>query len=213
MQHAVDTVRVLLQAAGCKLPARRMMSIIEDALDALRRGEIIGLPTDTVYGIAADPWDRSAVERLFAAKGRSGLKPIPILVADAEQAGSIAVLSEPAGRLAARHWPGGLTLVLRRVAGLAEWIGDPAQDTVGVRVPDHPAALALLETAGPLAVTSANRSGAVAAGDDRAARRLLGPAVSVYVPGGGGGAASTVVDFTSNVPEVLRPGPVDVEVP
>jgi tRNA A37 threonylcarbamoyladenosine synthetase subunit TsaC/SUA5/YrdC len=96
-----------------------------------------------------------------------------------------------------------------RVEGLADWIGDPERDSVGIRVPAHPVALALLSEAGPLAVTSANRSGEPPAADDVAARAALGEAVAVYLEGrGAGGPASTVLDLTGAEPRLLRPGPV-----
>ena len=137
------------------------VSRIDEALQALQQGEIVGIPTDTVYGIAADPWDAEAVARLFAAKGRPDANPIPILVSGVEQAEAVAELDEGAVVLAKRHWPGALTMVVPRAARLPQWIGDPAAGSVGIRVPDHPVALELLNTAGPLAVTSANPTGAV----------------------------------------------------
>lgn len=187
-----------------------MTAFLDPAVAALREGRIVGVPTDTVYGIAADPFLEAAVEALFAAKGRPAVKPIPILAADLEQAMRVGVLDEAAADAAAAHWPGALTLVVPRAEGLPDWIGDPAAGSVGVRVPDHPAALALLAVAGPLAVTSANRSGEAAAGDHHAARATLGDAVAVYIEGsGGGGAASTVVDLTGPNARILRPGPLE----
>ncbi|MCJ7725382.1 MAG: L-threonylcarbamoyladenylate synthase [Acidimicrobiia bacterium] len=182
---------------------------IDRAVAALREGRIVGVPTDTVYGIAADPFSERGVRALFAAKDRPAVMPIPILVANPAQAALIGDLDESALTAAAVHWPGALTLVVPRAAGLPDWIGHPERGSVGVRVPDHPVTLALLSLAGPLAVTSANRSGYPAAPDDRAARAALGDAVAVYLEGGGGGgAASTVVDLTGSEPQVLRVGPV-----
>ena len=186
-----------------------MSDPVADAVRALGAGEVIGVPTDTVYGIAADPWNRDAVARLFALKGRPAVKPIPILVANVDDARRVGVLDEAAGAAAGRHWPGALTLIVPRAAGLPEWIGDPDRNTVGLRVPAHPAALAVLAAAGPLAVTSANRSGSPPAGDDAAARATFGGEIAVYVPGtGGAGEPSTVVDLTGPSQRVLRPGPV-----
>jgi tRNA threonylcarbamoyl adenosine modification protein (Sua5/YciO/YrdC/YwlC family) len=180
------------------------------ALDALARGLIIGLPTDTVYGIAADPSIREAVESLFAAKGRPGVKPIPILAAGMDDVQRVALLDEDTAQLLAPYWPGGLTAVLPRAPGVPDWIGDPVLDTVGVRVPDHPAALAILEKAGPLAVTSANRSGQPPAVDAASARAALGDRVAVYVAGEGAGSEpSTVVDLVGDAPRVLRRGAVE----
>lgn len=187
-----------------------MLPVIDDAIAALERGELIGVPTDTVYGVAADPSRREAVEALFAAKGRPGVKPIPILCADVAQARTVGILEDAVAEIAERHWPGGLTLVVRRVAGLADWVGDPEADTVGLRVPDHPAALAVLRRFGPLAVTSANRTGDEPATDDGQARTALGDAVAVYLEGrGSGGPPSTVVDATDDPPCVLRSGAVE----
>ncbi len=183
---------------------------LEPALEALRSGEIIGVPTDTVYGIAADPMQRSAVERLFTAKRRPGIKPIPILVASIEDARRIAVIDEGAAATATRHWPGGLTLILPRVVDLPDWVGDSQRNTVGVRIPNHAIALQLLAVSGPLAVTSANRSGADPAIDRSEAEEALGDSVAAYLPGrGSGGAASTVVDLSGAKPRTLRKGPVD----
>jgi tRNA threonylcarbamoyl adenosine modification protein (Sua5/YciO/YrdC/YwlC family) len=187
-----------------------VLSMTDAAIAALERGELVGLPTDTVYGVAADPSRREAVEALFAAKGRPGVKPIPILCADVAQARTIGVLGDEVAAIAERHWPGGLTLVVRRVAGSPDWVGDPDADTVGLRVPDHPVALEVLRRFGPLAVTSANRSGEDPASEDDGARVALGGAVAVYLEGrGSGGPPSTVVDATDHPPRVLRPGAVE----
>lgn len=176
---------------------------------ALRRGGVVGIPTDTVYGLAADPFSEQAVALLFAIKRRSAVKPIPLLAASVEQAGRVGVLAGEARQAAGRHWPGALTLVVRRVPGLPDWLGNPSRGSVGVRVPDHPGALALLAEAGPLAVTSANRSGTAPAVDEAGARAVFADEVAAYLPGAGaGGAPSTVVDFTGKVPRVLRAGPV-----
>jgi L-threonylcarbamoyladenylate synthase len=182
--------------------------ILASAVDALRSGLIVGVPTDTVYGIGADPFCESAVAALFATKGRPGIKPIPILVASIWQARLLAAVDERAGEAAARYWPGPLTLVLPRAPGMPAWVGDPERDTVGVRVPDHPGALALLKAFGPVAVTSANRTGEGPPSDDEGARAAFGGLVAVYLPGAGAGlAASTVVDLSGPEPVVLRQGP------
>lgn len=180
------------------------------ALDAIARGEIIGLPTDTVYGIAADPFNEHAVKRLFEAKKRPELKPIPILAGGVDDILRLAVLEADDAEAAARHWPGGLTLVVKRRSGLPRWVGDPERGTLGVRVPDHPLALEVLEATGPLAATSANRSTEPPAWDATEAEQALGDSVACYLPGAGlGGLASTVVDVSGATPRVLREGPVD----
>ena len=181
---------------------------LTDALDALQRGLLVGLPTDTVYGVAADPFDRDAVERLYRLKDRDRDNPIPVLGADAFAFGRVAVLAGEGADLASRHWPGALTLVVPRSPEAPEWIGD-ARGTVAIRVPDHPIALALLEAAGPLVVTSANRSGEPPAHDAAGAREALGYGVAVCLEGEAAhGESSTVVDLSTGRPVVVRPGPV-----
>lgn len=183
--------------------------MIEAAVAALRRGEVVGVPTDTVYGLAADPHHEAAMAALYALKGRPGRKPIAILAASAAQAGTVAELGPEAEAAALRHWPGALTLVLRRRTVMPAWVGDPEGRTVGVRVPDHPVALDLLARAGPLAVTRANRAGAPAARTDVEAQAVFGDDVAVYLPGEcPEEEGSTVVDLTATPPRVLRLGPV-----
>lgn len=183
--------------------------VVGAAAAALRRGAVVGLPTDTVYGLAADPFSREGVALLFSLKGRPAIKPIPILAASVEQAAGVGIVEGPARAAAARHWPGALTAVVPRAPGLPDWIGDPGRDSVGIRVPAHPTALALLAEAGPLAVTSANLTGRPPALDETGARAIFADGVAVYLPGrGGGGDPSTVVDFTGRAPRVLRAGPV-----
>ena len=182
---------------------------IDAAVEAVRAGEVVGLPTDTVYGIGADPLNEIAVARLFDLKGRPDHKPVGLLVASIGQAKMIGEIEGLAEQLAIAHWPGALTLVVAPRVILANWVGDAQRRTVGVRVPDHPVALELLEACGPLAVTSANRSGGVEARDDVEARSTFGDEVSVYLPGSApGGEASTVVDVTGARLAVLRQGPI-----
>ena len=188
------------------------MTDVAAALAALERGEIVGLPTDTVYGIGADPWQEGAVARLFAVKDRPEVKPIPVLASSPASLADVAVLEGRARAAGERHWPGPLTLVVPRVRNLPAWLGDPAAGSIAVRVPDHPVALALLDAWGPLAVTSANLSGDDPVLDHRQASAILGGGVAVYLPGvAAGPSASTVVDMTGGQPRVLRPGPIDEE--
>jgi tRNA threonylcarbamoyl adenosine modification protein (Sua5/YciO/YrdC/YwlC family) len=179
--------------------------IIGDASVAVRSGDLIGVPTDTLYGIAADPFNEDALERIFEVKGRPGLKPLAILVADLEQAQTLAAFSDRALELAERHWPGALTLVLPKLATTPEWLGDRARRTIGLRCPDHPETREFLHAAGPLAVTSANVAGQSAVADDEAAKELFGPDIAVYIPGESlGDAASTILDLTQPAEWVLR---------
>lgn len=185
--------------------------MITEAVAALADGTIVGMPTDTVYGLAVDPQMPDAVAELYDLKGRPAGKPVGILVASVDQARSMVDLPRWAVALADRHWPGALTLVARPLVVLPDWVGNAQTGTVGVRVPDHPVAQELLATAGPLAVTSANLSGGDECQDDVSARAVFGDAVAVYLAGRcPGGQASTVVDATGATPVVLRPGPVAV---
>ena len=182
---------------------------LEAATVAVRAGEVVGIPTDTVYGIGADPLNESAVARLFDLKGRPEHKPVGLLVASVSQAAEIGEIEGFAAELATRHWPGALTLVVTPKVILANWVGDAQRFTVGLRVPDHPVAIELLAIVGPLAVTSANVSGGEEAMSDAEARQVFGDQVAVYVEGQApGGEASTVVDATGIAPVVLRQGPV-----
>jgi tRNA threonylcarbamoyl adenosine modification protein (Sua5/YciO/YrdC/YwlC family) len=180
------------------------------AVAALRAGLVVGVPTDTVYGIAADPFQVEAVRSLFTIKGRPDEKPVSLLVPDLDAARELGSFGPLAEELASRHWPGALTLVVARNRSLPDWVGDISTGTIGLRVPDHPVIDELLRRAGPLAVTSANRSGEPAPLDDRRARELLGEAVAVYLPGAcPGGESSTVVDVTGPELRLLRRGPVE----
>lgn len=186
--------------------------MISSALAAVRAGRIVGLPTDTVYGVGVDPFDPEAVARLYDLKGRPQHKPVGVLVATSEQAEEIAELGDRGRELAARNWPGALTLVVRPTVVMADWVGDRQRETIGVRVPDHPVALELLTLTGPLAVTSANESGGRETMNDVEARDLFGDRVAVYLKGTApGGEASTVVDVTEERLTIIRQGPVEVD--
>lgn len=180
-----------------------------EAVVALNAGKLVGVPTDTVYGIAAQPWSEAGMGALFQLKGRGSEHPVALLAADLEQVHELAVISPAARRLAAQYWPGPLTMILEAVDGLPDWIGDRKLGTVGVRVPEHPVALDLLDKAGALAVSSANRSGEAPAVDHAEAQVIFGEAVTGYLQGAGGaGLASTVLDVTVDPPAVLREGPI-----
>jgi tRNA threonylcarbamoyl adenosine modification protein (Sua5/YciO/YrdC/YwlC family) len=183
----------------------------EEAAELLRAGEIVALPTDTVYGLAADLALPDAIERLFAAKRRPPEKAVALLLADAGQAGAVGIMG-PAARVLAEHfWPGGLTLVLPSRPG-ARLPGNLAVGarTVGVRVPDHPAPRALAKRLGPLPTTSANVSGEPDARDASEVATRLGVAVALVLDGGPtrGGPASTVVDCTTVRPVIRRVGAI-----
>jgi L-threonylcarbamoyladenylate synthase len=182
---------------------------IEAAAEALARGRLVVLPTDTVYGVAASPRVPGATARLFEAKRRTRRLTLPVLVAGREQVATVAVLDRRADLLADRFWPGGLTVILPRTPESLRWDLGDKEDTVGVRVPDHPVARGLLAVTGPLAVTSANRSGEPTPSTCRGVREALGEAVSVYLcDDPAPGRASTVVDLTAAEPEVVREGAI-----
>ena len=186
---------------------------VDAAVTALRRGELVVLPTDTVYGIAADAFNASAVASLLEAKGRGRDMPTPVLVPALRTLDGLLDNVPPVAReLAEAFWPGGLTLVVHHAATLAWDLGD-TKGTVGLRMPLDPVALAVLEQTGPLAVSSANRSGLPPATDAAEAARQLGRAVEVYLDGGPAGAPvpSTIVDLTGDAPRVLRDGALSLE--
>lgn len=188
-----------------------MSTEISQAVGHLGAGRLVGFPTDTVYGIAADPYQEEAVLRLAKLKGRDRSKPLAVLVADMDQAISLVKFDDVALDLAEKHWPGGLTLVLRRIESVPHWIGDAHSRTVGVRCPDHPLVLELLREFGPLVVTSANRSGDEPANTADEAAEVLGDGVAQYIDGDSGGVPpSTVVDLTKPAPFVLRQGLVTI---
>lgn len=183
--------------------------MIDQALNYLEAGEVIGVPTDTVYGIAANPYSPEAVARLFAIKRRPLDQPIGLLVSGLDRAREMVEIPDYALLWASLHWPGPLNLIARPRASWPPGVGHP--DSLGVRVPDHPVALELLEAAGPLAVTSANRSSGAETLDDVEAATVLGDEVALYLTGtASGGIASTSVDVRHDKPLVLRPGPLDL---
>ncbi len=185
---------------------------VRRAAEALAEGEVVAVPTDTVYGLAVDPTQPEAVARLFALKGRPDDVPLPILVAGPEQVALVAgELEVAAAALASRVWPGPLTLVVPRRAGFTVDLGGPAaaRQTVGVRRPDHPVVVALCELLGPLAVTSANLHGAPpATSADEVAAAFAGSDQPAVVLDGGrcDGVPSTVVECRGPASRCLREG-------
>jgi L-threonylcarbamoyladenylate synthase len=181
------------------------------AAAALAAGQVVAVPTDTVYGLAVVPTLPATGDLLYEAKGRPRTVPIAVLTADATQAWELAARPVPpaALQLAASHWPGALTLVVRRAE---EWSGQIGEDvgTVGVRCPDHGWMRSLCLQVGPLATTSANRHGGATPPTAAEVAELFGPAVDVVIDGGiCAGAPSTVVDCTVEPPTVLRAGRLD----
>jgi tRNA threonylcarbamoyl adenosine modification protein (Sua5/YciO/YrdC/YwlC family) len=184
---------------------------VEAAAREALAGALIVLPTDTVYGIAARPDSQDAMERLFEAKGRSHEVAVAVLAATPLEARDVASHDERATRLARRAWPGPVTLVLPRTPRSAEWSlgGDPA--TIGVRVPNHPVAMDLLSRTGPLAVSSANRSGDETPATCEALRAVFADRVAAYLCDAGElrSRPSAVLDLTRDEPVVLRDGALE----
>lgn len=179
------------------------------ALVILRSGGLVAFPTDTVYGVGALAFDGVAVERIYVAKDRPLEKAIPVLIADLADLAKVTLdVPEAAARLAARFWPGPLTLVVRKRPDLPVTVS--AMPTVGVRVPDHPVARVLLRAAGPMAVTSANLSSQPSPSTAQEVYRQLCGRIALIIDGGEtpGGIPSTVVDFTGIEPRMLREGPI-----
>jgi L-threonylcarbamoyladenylate synthase len=203
---------VVADVFDCSDPDARAAGL-DAAAAAINRGDLVLLPTDTVYGVAADAFSPAAVMSLLAAKNRGRTMPVPVLIGEASTlAGLVLRTPEPALQLAESFWPGGLTLVLEHAPSLAWDLGD-AEGTVAVRLPDDDIARDLLRRTGPLAVSSANRSGRPAATTAQAAVAQLGLQAAVVLDGGPrqGSAASTIVDCTGPAPRVLRIGAVPVE--
>jgi L-threonylcarbamoyladenylate synthase len=187
-------------------------SAIAHTLDVLNHGGLVVFPTDTVYGLAALPFRRQSIERLYIVKGRSSQKAIAILLGNLAHVDQIAASMNPiAMRLAEQFWPGPLTLVVSRNPGLPDVL--TPDNTIGVRMPDHPVALDLLRQSGPLAVTSANLSGRENAVTAQEVLDQLRGRVHLVLDGGRipGGIPSTVVDCTGVQPVILRQGPITLE--
>ncbi|MQA34861.1 L-threonylcarbamoyladenylate synthase [Modestobacter roseus] len=195
----------------CSDPELREQGLTAAAV-AVSRGELVLVPTDTVYGVAADAFTPAAVTRLLAAKNRGRSMPTPVLIGEASTlAGLVTTVPKTAHALAEAFWPGGLTLVVEHAPSLAWDLGD-AEGTVAVRLPDDDVARDLLRRTGPLAVSSANRSGRPAATTAEEAVAQLGEHAAVVLDAGPrtGSSASTIVDCTAPAPRVLRHGAIDV---
>jgi tRNA threonylcarbamoyl adenosine modification protein (Sua5/YciO/YrdC/YwlC family) len=183
------------------------------AAHSVSSGELVVLPTDTVYGLGADAFTPDAVADLLRVKGRGRDVPVPVLVGSWTTIdGLVAVVDARTRDLVEAFWPGGLTVVVRHAPSLKWDLGD-ADGTVAVRMPLHPVAIELLEKTGPMAVSSANRHGQPAAQTAAEARAQLGDDVAVYLEDGQvmGGVASTIVDVTGARPRILRLGAIGAE--
>ncbi|MBO8192071.1 threonylcarbamoyl-AMP synthase [Streptomyces oryzae] len=186
---------------------------LREAASAVRRGELVVLPTDTVYGVGADAFSADAVGDLLEAKGRGRGMPSPVLVGSPNTLhGLVTDFSETAWELVDAFWPGALTLVARHQPSLTWDLGE-THGTVAVRMPLHPVAIELLTEFGPMAVSSANLTGHPAPMDCDAAQEMLGESVAVYLDGGPtqDNVPSSIVDVTGEVPVLLRAGAIDAD--
>jgi tRNA threonylcarbamoyl adenosine modification protein (Sua5/YciO/YrdC/YwlC family) len=184
---------------------------LDAAVASVARGGVIAIPTDTVFGLACDPANAVAVDRIYAIKRRPADLELTLLSATVDAIEDVVELSDAARTLAAAYWPGALSIVCElRDRG---WAIPRTGTTLSVRVPDHPIALELLRRTGPLATTSANRHGEAAATTAAEVIAALGGEVDAVVEGGDcGGLASTIIDCTSITPRVLREGPISAAV-
>lgn len=197
----------------CSNPADRAAGI-DAATAAIAAGDLVVLPTDTVYGLAADAFSADAVQRLVSAKGRGRDMPPPVLIGAPATLEALAVdVPTWLRAMTAELWPGPLTVICREQPSL-NWDLGETRNTVAVRVPNDDVALAVLKATGPLAVSSANLTGEPAATTIVDAQRMLGDAVAVYLDAGTspGGVGSTILDVTAATPRILRDGPIGIDV-
>ena len=200
------------QSYDCADPDARAAGLAA-AGAAVGAGRLVVLPTDTVYGLGADAFTPAAVGALLDAKGRGRDMPVPVLIGSMRTLDGIASrIPDAARELTEAFWPGGLTIVCHQQPSLAWDLGDAAQ-TVAVRMPLHPIALDLLKSTGPMAVSSANRTGFPPATTAAEARNQLGDTVEVYLDGGAtpDSVPSTIVDVTGSRPRILRVGAISVD--
>jgi L-threonylcarbamoyladenylate synthase len=189
-----------------------LLDAIPRALEILNSGGLVAFPTDTVYGVGALVFDGKAVESIYTAKARPIEKAIPVLIGDPNDLEAVGDnIPDAARRLASRFWPGPLTILVPKRVDLPQSVS--ATSTVGVRVPDHEVARALLRAAGPLAVTSANISGGASPVTAQEVYEQLKGRIDLIMDGGKtpGGIPSTLVDCTSPELKVLREGPISLE--
>ncbi|MEU1177538.1 L-threonylcarbamoyladenylate synthase [Streptomyces sp. NPDC005820] len=186
---------------------------LREAASAVRRGELVVLPTDTVYGIGADAFSKEGVGDLLEAKGRGRNMPTPVLIGSPNTLhGLVTDFSELAWELVDAFWPGALTLVAKHQPSLQWDLGD-TRGTVAVRMPLHPVAIELLTEVGPMAVSSANLTGHPAPENCDYAQEMLGDSVSVYLDGGPtpGNVPSSIVDVSREIPLLLREGAITAD--
>lgn len=201
-----------MKVYDCADPVARDQGVAA-AVAAARRGDLVVMPTDTLYGLGCDAFQQHAVSALFRAKGRGRDMPLIVMVGSRRTFDGLAHrIPKPARALADAFWPGGLTLIVEAARSLKWDIGETG-GTVAVRMPLHPVALEVLREVGPMTVTSANKTGRPPAVTVEQAQEQLGFAARVYLDGGPCPAAvpSTIVDLTGPVPQVVRSGTISVE--
>ena len=182
------------------------------SIDTLRSGNLVAFPTDTVYGLAADPFNISAIIKLFESKGREYNKAIAILVGSLEQVEMIADhFTDNAKKLTQKFWPGGMTVIVPKRKEIPDLLS--SNQTIGIRMPDHPVALQILKEFGPLATTSANLSGGANPLNAADVLQQLNNRIPLILDGGScpGGVPSTVVDCTIEELHILRKGAISEE--
>lgn len=196
----------------CRLPAEREQGIAA-AVAAVRRGDLVVLPTDTLYGVGCDAFKNHAVTALQRVKGRGRDTTTPVLIGSRRTLEGLAHrLPKAARQLAEAFWPGGLTIIIEHARSLDWDLGD-TRGTVAVRMPLHPVALELLRETGPMAVTTANKSGEPPAATVQEAKEQLGYSVRVFLDGGAATSSSrsTIVDLSGERPRLLRAGTFTAE--
>ena len=187
----------------------KYQSAIPHGVDVIQRNGLVAFPTDTVYGLATSAFNTASIERLFIIKGRNQSKAIALLLSNMDQLEQVATeISNKAKDLANNFWPGPLTLVLSRHPSLPDNLSN--RPTIGIRIPNHPVALALINETGPLAVTSANLSGQKSPSTANEVYEQLNQKIHLIIDGGttSGGVPSTVVDCITNDIKLLREGPI-----
>ncbi|MBA2573420.1 MAG: threonylcarbamoyl-AMP synthase [Nocardioidaceae bacterium] len=202
----------MMDVYSCSDPAERAAGFAE-AQSAFARSGLVVMPTDTVYGLAADAFDPAGVRRLLRTKGRSRSLPTPVLIGSLDTLRALAINVSPETReLAEAFWPGGLTVICRQQPSLRWDLGD-SRGTVALRIPNQADALDLLGESGPLAVSSANMTGQAPATTIDSALDMLGEAIDVYLDAGPtpGPEPSTIIDATGETLVVVREGVVSLE--
>jgi L-threonylcarbamoyladenylate synthase len=181
---------------------------LNHAVDAINNNHVIGIPTETVYGIGVNPYSQEAVDKIFDLKGRDEDKPLSILVSsyyDLQKLDIVSTIPE----VVELYWPGPLTIVVETTKEFADGVGTKNPFSIGVRVPDNELAIELLKITGPLAVTSANRSGENDITSNAEAEEIFGSNVAEYLEGAAvHGSGSTIIDFRVEGGEILREGPL-----